>query len=74
MSDRGAGRRSRTRRDVRTRHSCPISIGLGRAAWPRLRQTDLLALDKRRSRAHQRLREQRRSGFARWRTNCSTRR
>jgi hypothetical protein len=51
--------RIRTRKHIRTRHSIPSSTGPGRAAWPRLQETELLMLEKERLAACQRLHAQR---------------
>jgi hypothetical protein len=61
MKGFGALWRIRTHNHIRTRRSIRTSTGPGRAAWPRLQETESLKLKKRRLEARQRLHEHRRA-------------
>lgn len=61
MNGFGAFWRIRTRNHIRTRRSIPISTGPGRAAWPRLQETELLTLKEERLEARQWLHKWRRA-------------
>jgi hypothetical protein len=61
MNGFGALWRIRTRKHVRTSNSVPISTGPGRAAWPRLQETELLMMEEERLKARWALHERRRA-------------
>jgi hypothetical protein len=61
MNGFGALWRIRTRNHICTRHSIPTSTEPGRAAWPRLRETEFLMMEEEHLEARQRLHERRRA-------------
>jgi hypothetical protein len=61
MSSFGTLWRIRTRKHIRTRRSISSSTEPGRAAWPRLQETELLMMEERRLQARQGLHKQRRA-------------
>jgi hypothetical protein len=61
MNSFGALWRVRTRKHIRTRHSIPTSTEPGRAAWPRLRETEHLMLEEERLQTCRTLHERRRA-------------